>query len=131
MSASTSPIFTLTPASIPVATSGSADTSLTSPTHTTTLLTGGANGSLFCGAYCKATVTTAAGMVRFYHNHSGTRWLIGEVPTQAITPGANTAAADAIFRPVLGDIPVANGDTIEVTTEKAEVWHVYPLAGHF
>lgn len=139
MAANTSPIFGLTSKTNAVATTGTGSTSLTSPTQLTTLYTAGTDGGMFVGANCKATATTTAGMIRFWLTPSGgTRRLLGEVPTSAITPSATVAAAEVQYLSPLMTLvngmegmPLANGDVIEVNTHQSETWNITCIAVNF
>ena len=139
MPANTSPIFGLTSKTTCLATSGSASTSLTGPTNLTTLYTAGTDGGMFLGIHAKATATTTAGMIRLWFTPSGgTRRLLGEVLTTAVTPSGTVASAEVTYIPQLMNIvngleglPMASGDVIEVNTHNAETWNVTSYAVNF
>lgn len=139
MPANTSPIFGLTSKTTTLATSGSASTSLTAPTNLTTLYTAGTDGGIFMGIHAKATATTTAGMVRLWFTPSGgSRALLGEITTAAVTPSGTVASAEVTYIPQLMNIingleglPMASGDKIEVNTHNAETWHVTSYAVNF
>lgn len=139
MPANTNPIFGLTPKTNIVATTGTGSTSITGAAQTATLFTAGADGGLFVGANCKATVTTTAGMIRFWYGLSGgTDRLLGELPTPAVTPSGTVASAEVQYLAPLMSIvngmegmPMASGDTIKVNTHNSEVWHVTSIAVNF
>lgn len=139
MPANTNPIFGLTSKTNAVATTGTGSTSLTAPNQLTTLYTAGTDGGLFIGANCKATATTAAGMIRFWLTPSGgTRRLLGEVPTAAVTASGTVASAEVQFlAPLmqlvngLEGLPLASGDVVEVNTQNSEVWNITSIAVNF
>lgn len=139
MPANTSPIFGLTSKTNAVATTGTGSTSLSSPNQLTTLYTAGTDGGMFVGANCVATVTTTAGMVRFWYTPSGgTRRLLGEVLTAAATPSGTVRANEVQFLAPLMTLvngmegmPMASGDVIEVNTHNSEVWNVTSIAVNF
>ena len=139
MPANTNPIFGLTSKTNAVATTGTGSTSLTAPTQLTTLYTAGTDGGLFVGANCKATATNAAGMIRFWLTPSGgSRRLLGEVPTVAVTASGTVASAEVQFlAPLmqlingLEGLPLASGDVVEVNTQNSEVWNITSIAVNF
>lgn len=139
MPANTNPIFGLTPKTNSVATTGTGSTSLTGPSQLTTLYTAGTDGGMFVGANCKATATTTAGMIRFWLTITGgSRCLLGEVPTAAVTPSGTVASAEVQYLAPLMSIvngmegmPMANGDRVEVNTHNSEVWNVTSIAVNF
>jgi hypothetical protein len=139
MPANTSPIFGLTSKTTCLATSGSASTSLTSPTNLTTLYTAGTDGGMFLGIHAKATASTTAGMIRLWFTPSGgTIRLLGETLTAAVTPSGTVASAEVTYIPTLMSVvngleglPMASGDKIEVNTHNAETWNVTVYAVNF
>lgn len=139
MPANTSPIFGLTSKTNTVATTGTGSTSLTGPSQLTTLYTAGTDGGLYIGSNCKATGTTTAGMIRFWLTPSGgTRRLLGEVLTAAVTPSGTVASNEVqhlapLMTVVNGleGMPMASGDVVEVNTHNSEVWNITSIAVNF
>jgi len=139
MPANVNPIFGLTSKTTCLATSGTGSTSLTSPTNLTTLYTAGADGGLFMGIHAKATVTTTAAMIRLWFTPSGgSRALLAEINTTAVTPTSTVASAEVTYIPQLMNIingleglPMASGDKIEINTHNSEVWNVTSYAVDF
>ncbi len=95
-----------------------------------TLLTAGANGTRIDRLVIKATVTTTAGMIRFFvHDGTNTR-LIREVVVTAITVGASTAAFESDL--VTPDLYLPTSSyQLRVSTEKAEAFNVYAFGGTY
>lgn len=139
MAANTSPIFGLTSKTNAVATTGTGSTSLTAPNQLTTLYTAGTDGGIFMGIHAKATAATAASMIRLWFTPSGgTRRLLAEITTAAVTPSGTVPSAEVTYIPQLMNIvngleglPMASGDVIEVNTHSAEVWNVTSYAVNF
>lgn len=139
MPANTSPIFGLVSKTNTVATTGTGSTSLTAPNQLTTLYTAGSNGGMYVGSNCKATGTTVAGMIRFWLTpNGGTRRLLGEVTTTAITASGTVPSAEVqhlapLMTLVNGmeGMPLASGDVVEVNTNASEVWNVTSIAVDF
>jgi hypothetical protein len=139
MAANTSPIFGLTSKTNAVATTGTGSTSLTAPTQLTTLYTAGTDGGMFVGANCKATGTTTAGMIRFWLTPSGgTRRLLGEVISPAVTPSGTVSSAEVQYLAPLMSLvngmegmPLASGDVVEVNTNNSETWNITCIAVNF
>jgi hypothetical protein len=139
MAANTSPIFGLTSKTNAVATTGTGSTSLTAPTQLTTLYTAGTDGGMFVGANCKATGTTTAGMIRFWLTpNGGTRRLLGEVISPAVTPSGTVSSAEVQYLAPLMSLvngmegmPLASGDVVEVNTHNNETWNITCIAVNF
>lgn len=95
-----------------------------------TLLTAGANGTRIDRLVIKATVTTTAGMVRFFvHDGTNTR-LIREVVVSAITVGASTSAFESDL--VTPDLYLPTSSyQLRVSTEKAETFNVFAFGGSY
>lgn len=89
-----------------------------------TLMTSGANGSRVDRVNITATVTTTAGMVRFFIGN----YLIKEVPVTPITVGSSTPSfsVDVDFE---GGLLLAPSTTLRVSTEKSENFNVTVIYG--
>jgi hypothetical protein len=93
-----------------------------------TLSTGTADGIRIDNVRIKATVTTTAGMIKFFYSpDSGTtNRLIGEVVVPAITVGAGVAAFEFDWVPPGGYIDlVGTTDMLRVATTIAEIHNLY------
>jgi hypothetical protein len=99
-----------------------------------TLYTGGAAGSRVDDISVKATVTTTAGMVRFFKSQdNGTTWrLLKELPVQAITVSASVASWEGLLVDMGWILAAGTGGTtnlIGVSTHNAEVFHANVMRG--
>ncbi|MBL7766174.1 MAG: hypothetical protein JNJ58_08785 [Chitinophagaceae bacterium] len=99
-----------------------ANTNLDGTGTTYTLITGAANGTLVNRVKIKAIATTTQGMVRFFLKLSGNIQLLQEVPIPACVPTAVEPAFECFTD--LG-ITLAAGNSIIVSTEKAESFNVF------
>jgi hypothetical protein len=86
-----------------------------------TLLSGGANGTLLKSAYVKAQTNTSEGMIRFFITGGGNTRLIREVPVQAVTKGANDPAFEA---KVDLNFSLQSGYELKVSTQNADTFGV-------
>ncbi|MCE9583172.1 MAG: hypothetical protein K8T20_11830 [Planctomycetes bacterium] len=95
-----------------------------------TLVTGGANGTRIDRIVIKATVTTTAGMIRFFiYDGTNTR-LIREILVTAITASATVAAFESdLLTPDLY-LPTSSYQ-LKVSTEKAEAFNVHAFGGQY
>lgn len=133
MPANTSPVFSLTPQCAMVLTSA-ANTDRVGGGTIYTVLTGATNGSRVERVTATATVTTAAGVLRFYIvDGSGTIRLVKEFATSAVTPsGTVIAAAQEWVRTdglPLCVLPATY--VLKVGLSNAEAWAVVAYAGDF
>lgn len=89
-----------------------------------TLLTAGAAGSRIDRVNITATVTTTAGMIRFFIGN----YLVKEVPVTPVTVGASTPSfsVDVDFE---GGLLLAPSATFRVSTEKSESFNVTIIYG--
>jgi len=103
------------------------------------LYTAGSDGGLFMGIHAKATASTTAAMIRLWFTPSGgSRALLAEINTAAVTPSSTLASAEVTYTPQLMSIingleglPMASGDKIEINTHNSEVWTVTSYAVDF
>src|SRR5262245_51911187 len=136
MAANTNPVFIELPRCWAV-TISSADTSLTAPTTSGTVLTAGTDGSLVECVRIKAVGTTTAGMVRLFLYDPGNPvyWLLDEIAVTALTPSATTASFAATWTPPTptgggpGMLPVPANWQLRITTHNAEAFDVVALGG--
>jgi hypothetical protein len=135
----TSPNFTTTPNCTTKNIPASADTSRTSPSNVTAVLTGATNGTLVEALSFIATGTTTAGMIRIFHRiaNSGTYHLIGEVAVTAATPSGTVQCWAGTWVPPAnqasppGQFILPATDVLYVTTHNAEAFSCTPSAGDF
>ncbi len=91
-----------------------------------TLITGATDGTNIYSILLKAAVTTTAGMIRFYHNVSGTIRLIKEIPVAAITASASQDAWSDIWRSPDGGpiVSLKSGESLQASTHNAEAINI-------
>lgn len=134
MPANTTPIFTLTPfaKSARIAT---ANANRDGTGTVADLVTGGTNGSRVDRVQIKASVTTTAGMIRFYVTDTAgaNPRLVKEIPVTAITASGTVASFDYDW--VRGDglplVVLASGQKLQVSTNNAEQHDVVAFGGDF
>lgn len=122
MAANINPIFTLTPI-IGVVQISTANTNRDGTGTMGTLVTGATDGTRIRRIDMKATVTTTAGMLRFFiYNGSATRlWF--EVPVSAATPSGTVEAWSN--SKVFADPPVIpSAYEVRVATNNAETFNI-------
>ena len=84
----------------------------------------GADGAQVDGVQIKGTVTTTAGMVRFYI-YDGTNWAFyDEVIVTAITVGAAVEAFEAYWTPPGGVLRLAQNYKLGAAPHNAEAFHL-------
>jgi hypothetical protein len=99
----------------PAKTPATADTSLTAPTNTTTIFTGGASGSRVDRIrITQIASTAAAGIINFFRKHSGVYYLVASYAYGIVTLSTTSQAAPVDIDFDQG-LPMANGDTLEDT----------------
>lgn len=128
MAVRTDPVFTK-PVAPGAATVSAANTNRDGTGTIVTVVTGVADGLKVVSVRIKATVTTTAGMIRFYYSpdNGATNYLIGEVVVTAITVAANVASFEADFLLPDGGIDlVGTNDLLRASTEKAEQFRLTP-----
>lgn len=96
-----------------------------------TLATGVSAGKVIEGVTIKATVTTTAGMIRFFvsYDTGTTKRLIGEVPVSAITKSATVAAFETVWIPPFPLILNGTSSILYAATEKAETFNLVAFGG--
>lgn len=107
-----------------------------------TVMTGGARSTggsppLLGGARIdklaiQAVGTTTAGMIRLFTDDGTVKRLVGEVPVDPVTPGANERAWACRLSKDNSDIlPImlADGVSLKAATEKGETFHVTVIEG--
>lgn len=122
MAANTNPVFTLTPV-VGMVQISTINTARDGSGTMGTLITGATDGTRIRRIDMKATVTTTAGMLRFFmHDGTNTRlWF--EVPVSAATPSATVEAWSA--SKVFADPPILPSTyEIRVSTEKGETFNI-------
>lgn len=113
MAVNTLPVFGKTPISATATVSvANANRDGTTGTYAT-IYTAGASGAIITGIFIKATVTTTAGLVRFFVDNS----LIWEEPISAITASATQFAWEGYIG---RRITLKPGAVLTANTEKAE-----------
>lgn len=95
-----------------------------------TLYTAGSNGAVLEYLWAKATVTTTAGMIRFFlsTDAGSTKRLLAEIQVQAITVGASTLAWEGSWVPVRR-LTLPASAIIYASTHNAEAVNVFAVAG--
>ncbi|MBI5305530.1 MAG: hypothetical protein HY868_25600 [Chloroflexi bacterium] len=124
----TSPIFTGTPRCA----TGQVTVANTGRDGSGTLVdifTAGASGARVFRVYCKAAVTTTAGMVRLFINNGSTTRLWREYQVSAITVGSVTKSWET--EEAFADLVLPANYVIKASTEKAEAINVIVEAGDF
>ena len=94
-----------------------------------TLATGRDPFSQVVKVQIKATGTTTAGMIRFFHDDGADLKLIHEENVAAATPSASVQTDEITWTPsnlVLGD-----GELLKGSTHNAETFHVTTTLGNF
>jgi hypothetical protein len=86
----TDPAFAATPVN-GAALLGAAETSLTAPTTTSTILTAGGNGTKVEEIMMQATATTVAGLVYLFDYDGSTYHLFDTISVSAVTASTTTA----------------------------------------
>jgi hypothetical protein len=105
MTANTAPIFTLTPNAVISPAVTAANTATDGTGNTTTIFTGGANGSMLRGIVFKATGTNAATVARIFLNNGSTsatatnNALIGELSLPATTASNSQSIGPDFYYP--------------------------------
>lgn len=132
MAAGTTPVFVATPKTwygqVSVA-----NTAYDGTGTIVTIATGVANASIIQFVRVHASVTTTAGMVRFFLTLDGgtTKRLILEIPISAVTVAANTAAfSDERVFTVPLVLPDTNG-ILYASTHNAEAINIVAVGGDF
>jgi len=77
---------------------GTADTSLTAPTNTTTIVTGGSNGTKIEEIVVEGVGTTLGGLVNIFLYDGTTHHLYDQVAVSAITVSATATAFREVLR---------------------------------
>jgi hypothetical protein len=98
------------------------DTSLTAPTHTSTIFTGGANGSRIDRIrITQIASTAAAGLINIFRKHSSVYYLLDSYAYGIVTLSTTSQPAPVDIDYTLG-VAVANADTLEfsVTTSAGQ-----------
>ncbi|CAG0945367.1 hypothetical protein ANRL1_02302 [Anaerolineae bacterium] len=124
----TGPVFTGTPRCA-VGQVTAANTARDGTGTLVNIFTAGASGSRISRVFCKAAVTTTAGMIRlFIYDGSATR-LWREYPVTAITVGASTKSwevEEAFF-----DLVIPANYIVKASTHNAEACNVIIDGGDF
>jgi hypothetical protein len=129
MAANTAPIFTKVP-NVGLGQISAANTNRDGTGTLVSIFTAGSEGSYIEGCVITATVTTTAGMVRFYAYDGSNNRLILEVPVTAITPSGTVAAFTAT--PTLFDgFPLPTGWIIKASTHNAETFNIIMKGGNY
>ena len=131
MAANNSPIFPLTPQTVPVAVA-TANTGRDGSGTIATIYTPGTNGGLLRWIRLQASVTTTAGVFRIFQRASagGTWFLIAEILMTAITPSTTIQAWSYNWIPP-EPMVLANGCLIGGAVHNAESVNATPFAGDF
>lgn len=128
MAANTTPVFPLTPSSVPVAV-GTANTNRDGTGTIATILTPGAAGTRVDAVRLQATVTTTAGVFRLYVRASagGTWFLLAEILMTAITPSTTVQAWSYDWIPRV-PLVLASGCLLGGAVHNAENVNAHPIA---
>lgn len=91
----------------------------------TTLVTGGTNGTRVLIATVSAVTLVNDGMIRFFITPSGgSTYLWHEEPVWSVVPSASSPAFQIVVSFDTKLLFLGNGDTVGVSTEKAETFNV-------
>ena len=131
MAASTTPIYPLTPQSVPVAV-GTANTARDGTGTIATIYDPGTDGGRLDRIRLQATVTTTAGVFRLWQRASaaGTWFLIEEILMTAITPSTTVQAWSYDWVPPI-PLVLEDGTLIGGSVHNAENVNATPYAGNF
>lgn len=96
------------------------------------LVTGVENGTKTPIIRIQATESTADGMIRLYHevSGSGNKRLIADIPV-ADTTVSGTVAAWATNYAMVTDFVLPEGDKLYASTENAETFNIFVVGGDF
>lgn len=123
MAFSYAPVYASTIATSAV-TISTANTAVDGTGNTSTLITGGHDGTLVTQAHVQAAGATTAGMIRFFHKSGNAVRLLGELAVTAATPSAILKAYSGLFL-FPANFALKENETIEVTTNNAETFNVF------
>ena len=127
--ANTVPIFTLTPVVASVA-CATANTNRDGSGTLATILTGSTYGTRVDRIVCTATVTTTAGMLRFYIDDGGGSDMFLEVPVTAVTGTATVAEWTKTLVFDRGLI-IPSGYVLKSSTHNAENFNIMAFGGSY
>lgn len=94
------------------------------------LVTAGLSGSLITMVRVKASVTTTAGMIRFFLHNGSAFFLWHEIAVTAITPSATVLSFSAEYEPTV-PLVIPSGWTLQVSTHNAETFKISSFGGDF
>lgn len=130
MPANTTPIFTAVPI-IGVVAIATANTNLDGTGTIATLVTGSTNGTKIDRITITATVTTTAGMIRFFIDpNTGTNYMFAEATVAAVTPSASVPAFTKTLVFDRGLVLPADY-LLRVSTEKATNFNIVAYGGTY
>lgn len=116
------PAFAATPASL-VGQMSTANTARDGTGTLATIFTPGANGSRINFVSCQATVTTAAGTLRFFIDDGTNKRLECEVKTLGVTV-SGTVPGERVEVPQLRGRTLKNGQVLKACPNNSEAWNV-------
>ena len=122
------PAFAATPICSAVSI-GTADTSRTAPTNVGTVLTAGASGSRIDEVTITAAGTSTSNVVRLFIYTGSVYYLLQEVLTTAITPGASQDSFTTTL--TFNSLVIPTGYSLRATTHATETYHVLAFGGDF
>ena len=122
------PAFAATPRCSAVSI-GTADTSRTAPTNVGTVLTAGASGSRIDEVTITAAGTSTSNVVRLFIYTGSVYYLLKEVLTTAITPGASQDSFNTTL--TFNSLVIPSGYSLRATTHATETYHVFAFGGDF
>lgn len=96
-----------------------------------TLITGGANGTLIDLVRVRATGATTAGMIRLFIDDGTNTRLFQEITVSAITPSGTIPAFSAEWTPTTTPFILPSNWSIKVSTENAETFNVFAIGGDY
>lgn len=123
------PVFAVTP-NIQASQVSAANTNRDGTGTIVTVLTPNTNGTLIENIFIKATVTTTAGMIRFFITEGGDKRLVEEVLVAAVTASATVAAFSATAV-TLKDYVLETGQILSASTEKGEAINIHVHGSDF
>lgn len=118
----TAPVFAVTP-NTQVSQVSAANSNRDGTGTLVTIFTAGSSGSIIEKIIVRSTVTTTAGMVRFYYDDGTNTRLVEELVVAAITVGAAIEAFEGTVAN-LEELVVETGHTIKASIENAEATNI-------
>ena len=105
-----------------------AEAALDGSGNVVSVFTAGSQGSYISNIVIKAIQNTTAGMIRIFTSQSGSYRLLEEVSVTAITKSATVKAFSSTLNL---NLPIPNGTSIGVSTEKTESFIITVEGGDY